>query len=189
VQVDLIETSKALSKIDEKYSKSMRDELFSSHTQAYFSFITTVGTYKKIQDAINQIEKVYYDRSLYLEKFNNFRDAINDFLQGGKEFNFDDDGTFRFSNKGRPVRISQLSSGEKHLIAIFGHLCVSNDDSSVFIADEPELSLHLEWQRKILPTINKLSPNTQVIVATHSPGIISRNSNKIDIEECYSYVK
>ncbi|MDH5939765.1 hypothetical protein L8R84_27215 [Vibrio splendidus] len=136
VQVDLIEASKALSQIDEKCSESMRDELFNRHTKAYFSFLTTVGTYKKIQDAINQIEKVYYDRSLYLEKFNNFRDAINDFLQGEKEFNFDDDGTFRFSNKGRPVRISQLSSGEKHLIAIFGHLCVSNDDSSVFIADE-----------------------------------------------------
>ncbi|TKG02408.1 hypothetical protein FCV76_08380 [Vibrio sp. F13] len=189
VQEDLIAANKKLSRLDESALDSDREEVISGYTKAYFTFLTTVGTYSKIQDAINQIEKVYYERYLYLRKFNDFKDAINDFLLDGKEFTFDDDGTFRFSNKGRHVRMSQLSSGEKHLIAIFGHLCVSNDDSSVFIADEPELSLHLEWQRKILPTINRLSPSTQVIVATHSPAIISKKSKKIDIEECYTYVK
>ncbi|MCR9931853.1 AAA family ATPase, partial [Vibrio antiquarius] len=122
-----------------------------------------------------------------LRRFELFKNVINDFLSENKAFTYDDDGTFRFTHSNRAVPMEHLSSGEKHLIAILGYLCTSNNDSSVFIADEPEISLHLEWQRKILPAVKILSPNTQVIVATHSPSIISDDSLQIDIEDCYSY--
>jgi predicted ATP-dependent endonuclease of OLD family len=41
----------------------------------------------------------------------------------------------------------------------------------LFIADEPELSLHIDWQRKILNALLDLNPKAQIIVATHSPEI------------------
>ncbi|WP_086970204.1 AAA family ATPase [Vibrio coralliirubri] len=193
IQKNLLDASINLDEINNKGNVEHKDfdekkikDVYTAYTKAYFTYLSTVGTYKKIQDAITEIEAVYYERSLLLTKFEDFKFAINDFLSSGKEFTFDDDGTFIFSNKGRPVKMIHLSSGEKNLIAILGHLCTSNTESSVFIADEPELSLHLEWQRKMLPTINRLSPNTQVIVATHSPSIIVKESRLIDIEECYS---
>ncbi|MEX0336418.1 AAA family ATPase [Vibrio tubiashii] len=168
-----------------KATEEEREDSFTEYTRAYFDFVQKVGLYDKLQQAITEIEKVYLEKSIHLKKFEQFRDAINDFLSDSKTFYYDDDGTFRFENNGRLVNLQHLSSGEKHLIAILGHLCTSTSDSSVFIADEPELSLHLEWQRKILPTIKKLSPNVQVIVATHSPAIISKEAKRIDIVRCY----
>jgi predicted ATP-dependent endonuclease of OLD family len=38
--------------------------------------------------------------------------------------------------------------------------------------DEPEISLHLDWQRKLIGYIRELNPNVQIIMSTHSPGII-----------------
>jgi ABC-type cobalamin/Fe3+-siderophores transport system ATPase subunit len=50
--------------------------------------------------------------------------------------------------------------------------------------DEPELSLHIEWQREIIPAIMKLNPNAQIIAATHSPEVASKYSDAIfDMED------
>ena len=38
--------------------------------------------------------------------------------------------------------------------------------------DEPEISMHLDWQRSLLTNIKALNPNCQIILATHSPGVI-----------------
>jgi len=54
----------------------------------------------------------------------------------------------------------------------------------MFFADEPELSLHIEWQEKIISSIRDLNPNSQIIVATHSPEIAGRwRENMIDMED------
>ncbi|MCE7661338.1 AAA family ATPase [Vibrio fluvialis] len=172
---------------NEEYKNKPSDiDSVNRYSAAYINFATTFGMYKKLQDAISQIEVVYHKKYLSLNKFEKFKSAINEFLSDNKKFNFDDDGTFNFTHNGKPVQLEHLSSGEQQLIAILGRLCTATDSSSTFIADEPELSLHLEWQRKILPTIKNLSPDTQIIVATHSPAIISKESHKIDIEECYT---
>lgn len=44
----------------------------------------------------------------------------------------------------------------------------------VYLADEPEISLHIEWQRKILPAVKRLNPFAQIIAATHSPEVASK---------------
>jgi len=38
--------------------------------------------------------------------------------------------------------------------------------------DEPEISLHFDWQKKLIGFINALNPNIQIILATHSPAVI-----------------
>jgi predicted ATP-binding protein involved in virulence len=43
---------------------------------------------------------------------------------------------------------------------------------NILLIDEPELSLHLKWQRQFVPAIREASPSTQMILATHSPEII-----------------
>lgn len=53
----------------------------------------------------------------------------------------------------------------------------------IFIADEPELSLHVKWQEKLINAIRELNPNAQLIIATHSPDIVADYRNKvIDME-------
>lgn len=38
--------------------------------------------------------------------------------------------------------------------------------------DEPEVSLHLSWQEKIIDAITNINPEIQIIAVTHSPGIV-----------------
>ena len=72
------------------------------------------------------------------------------------------------------IAINQLSSGEKQLIILLTEALLQKGKQTLFIADEPELSLHIEWQRKVISSIRKLNPNSQIIVATHSPEIVGK---------------
>lgn len=105
---------------------------------------------------------------------------MNKFLNN-KYFCINKNGSFEVRSGSRIIDLKNLSSGEKHIIALLGRAALSRSNGAVFIADEPELSLHLTWQRMMLPSILELSPKSQIIVATHSPSIISRKSNKIDL--------
>ena len=69
-----------------------------------------------------------------------------------------------------------LSAGEKQILSF---LCYNafNRDMTVFI-DEPELSLHIDWQRRLFPTLLKQEQNNQFFVATHSPFIYTKYSDK-----------
>ena len=86
--------------------------------------------------------------------------------------------------KNGDVPISKLSSGEKQLIILLTEALLQREQSFLFIADEPELSLHISWQREILPAIRILNPNAQLIVATHSPEVAGKYLGKIlDMED------
>lgn len=77
--------------------------------------------------------------------------------------------------------LSGLSSGERQVLILLTYLAFSMDSSksSIFLVDEPELSLHLHWQAKLIPAMRKLTPNgCQVIMATHAPEIAGRARDK-----------
>jgi predicted ATPase len=72
---------------------------------------------------------------------------------------------------GTTISPQQLSSGEKHLLKLFIEV-VSVAESSIII-DEPELSMHIDWQKTLLQNMNMLNSSAQLIVATHSPEVMS----------------
>jgi predicted ATP-binding protein involved in virulence len=82
--------------------------------------------------------------------------------------------------------IFELSSGEKHLIIILAYLAFCDESSSVFVVDEPELSLHITWQEIFVDAVQKANPNAQLIFATHSPSIIARKERQ---KNCIDLVK
>ena len=75
---------------------------------------------------------------------------------------------------GQNATAFELSSGEKQILLMITHLIFYEDRTSpgIFIIDEPELSLHLGWQEIFVSSIREASPNTQFILATHSPSVI-----------------
>jgi ABC-type cobalamin/Fe3+-siderophores transport system ATPase subunit len=77
------------------------------------------------------------------------------------------------------IPIAKLSSGEKQLIILLAEALLQRGRHYVYLADEPELSLHIDWQRKIIPAIKKLNQNAQIIAATHSPEVASKYRNNI----------
>ncbi|MCR4994226.1 MAG: AAA family ATPase [Bacteroidales bacterium] len=65
-----------------------------------------------------------------------------------------------------------LSSGEKQMLIILLTVLVEDRQPYVLMMDEPEISLHIEWQQQLLELITDLNPNAQVILTTHSPAVI-----------------
>ena len=66
----------------------------------------------------------------------------------------------------------QLSSGEKQMLAILLTVLVENREPYALLMDEPEISLHIDWQQRLIDLIRQLNPNAQIILSTHSPALI-----------------
>ncbi|MBH2618308.1 AAA family ATPase [Serratia ureilytica] len=70
------------------------------------------------------------------------------------------------------IELNCLSSGERQLIYIMATVANTNNSPTFLLMDEPEISLHLNWQERIIDSIKAINPNCQIIVVTHSPAII-----------------
>lgn len=71
------------------------------------------------------------------------------------------------------LRLNDLSSGEQQLYYKVASLILIEPTDSLILIDEPELSLHPEWQATFISTLKKIGSNNQFIIATHSPYIVS----------------
>lgn len=66
----------------------------------------------------------------------------------------------------------KLSSGEKQMLVILLTVLVQDKQPCVLLMDEPEVSLHVEWQQRIIEIIREMNPNAQLILTTHSPAMV-----------------
>ena len=94
--------------------------------------------------------------------------------------------------EGKEFDINGLSSGEKQLFLRALSLKFLNVNNSIILIDEPEISLHPRWQRKIVNVYENIGENNQIIIATHSPHIIGnvkkeqlRVMNSDELDETY----
>ena len=105
---------------------------------------------------------------------NAFQDIINTRLLF-KAFGITKENTFRFvSDHGNKVEVSDLSSGEQHLLVLYSQLLFRTKPDTLVMIDEPELSMNVVWQRNFLKDLQRIVElrKFDVLVATHSPMII-----------------
>lgn len=69
------------------------------------------------------------------------------------------------------IPLYKLSSGEKQLLLILMRVFLMEEKPYILLMDEPEISLHIEWQYKLFEEIRHLNPNCQIITSTHSPSL------------------
>ncbi len=101
-----------------------------------------------------------------------FQDIIDDlFRETGKKI-VRTENEIRFSQIGETLVPYQLSSGEKQMLAIMLTVLVEDQLPYVLFMDEPEVSLHVDWQQRLIDLILQLNPNVQIILTTHSPAVI-----------------
>lgn len=108
------------------------------------------------------------------------------FKESGKRLSFDSNYELTFTISGaeaiigpdlkeKPRSLKELSSGERQILIILTYLAFVSGENSVFVIDEPELSLHLVWQRLLIDAVKQLRPKgCQVVLATHAPEIAGR---------------
>ena len=75
------------------------------------------------------------------------------------------------TKNGETLQLSDLSAGEKQLLYLLLTVFLMDEKPSILLLDEPELSLHITWQEKLLDALRKLNPACQIIMTTHSPSI------------------
>lgn len=82
---------------------------------------------------------------------------------------------------GEDIDFDHLSSGEKQLILLFCNVILASTNAAIFIIDEPELSLNIKWQRKLLDTLINLASHghVQFIIATHSIELLTKHANNV----------
>lgn len=94
------------------------------------------------------------------------------------------------SNHIEPLKLSNLSSGEKNLLMLLSKIIRHSTSCSIIIIDEPEISLNIKWQRTLIKTLRMLTEgqNVQFIIATHSFEILSGMSkNVVKLEDNKEY--
>lgn len=74
------------------------------------------------------------------------------------------------------ISIEYLSAGEKNFLSFLVY-ATSLEEGVIFI-DEPELNLHIDWQRALVSTLRDIAPNVQLFMASHSPGIYTNYTDK-----------
>jgi energy-coupling factor transporter ATP-binding protein EcfA2 len=123
-----------------------------------------------------------------LDALEPLHEAIDAFIQifnsfyHNKTVSFDlQKGMFVRTTWGATVPLTSLSSGERQLLLLFCNIIVARDSQSIFIIDEPELSLNVKWQRRLVDTLlefTKLNP-IQFILASHSIELTSRHASHV----------
>ena len=106
------------------------------------------------------------------QKKSRFQDIVDDlFRETGKKI-IRTENELRFTQIGEVLLPYQLSSGEKQMLIILLTVLVEDNQPYVLFMDEPEASLHLEWQKRLVDLCVELNPNVQIILTTHSPAIV-----------------
>lgn len=114
-----------------------------------------------------------------------YEQIVSSFLNQ-KRVEVSEDGTLvikSLAQKKQDLETHLLSSGEKQIVILLTQALLWEDKPVVYVVDEPELSLHVTWQGKLLKSLQDLAGRIQIIVATHSPDIAGPfPNNQIDLE-------
>lgn len=159
--------NETLNMVDARIRSALDFQLY--HLQRkYLDYQVNIGN-----RIIEQLQSGHADAAQRLsEKKARFQDIVDDlFTETGKKI-VRTENEIRFSQIGETLVPYQLSSGEKQILAILLTLLVEDNLPYVLFMDEPEVSLHIEWQKRLIDLCIELNPNVQIILTTHSPAVV-----------------
>ncbi|KYM63709.1 hypothetical protein A2U16_07560 [Fusobacterium necrophorum subsp. funduliforme] len=137
---------------------------------------------KSTKEYLSNLIKEIKDNTIF-----QYLDGINSFFQQtGKEVYLDKENTdihIRSLLKGGDIKVEDLSSGETELLIVYTKLFFECKSNTIILLDEPERSLHIEWQVSLGEVMGKILQNennttSQLIIATHSPFILQNMNEK-----------
>jgi len=127
----------------------------------------TLETYVQMLENQNEVRERLTTRLLRFE-------AIMDEFLIGKKIHLDADKGLKIeTSQGNEIKEIQLSSGEYHFLYMMVTALVSHSFGTIIAIDEPELSLHVSWQRKLIRALRDCASGASplFLFATHSSAI------------------
>ncbi|QSV74099.1 MAG: ATP-binding protein [Aphanizomenon flos-aquae KM1D3_PB] len=170
IEIILARVGKELSENDkDEIRQSVLNQSFENPSLTYI-LKKLVEIYEKQKELDNSVKK--------------FRDICNQYLINKKVF-YDESAIKIFIKSDKTdseIALNKLSSGEKQIISIFSKIYLSEADKKfIVLFDEPELSLSMIWQQKLLPDIINSGKCELLLAVTHSPFIFDNELDKYAI--------
>ena len=141
----------------------------------------TIPLFNRTREIVKFAQELENKRKVLFQSIHAFEEIVNSFLNE-KTIQVTEQGELEIipaRSNARPIDWRHLSSGEKQILILLTQALLSEKTPVVYVADEPELSLHVDWQEKLLGALTQLAGRCQFIVATHSPDIASGFGDKI----------
>lgn len=162
---EIIKEKKALDQEMSPLSARLMAAIFDTHEMSLNSYRLKAT---ESQAASNRINK----------RLQQWISTVNDFFfTTRKTFDIQGNNVFFKRDNGEKLSLEHLSAGEKQLLIILTHALIQDKEPFVLLMDEPEISLDIDWQYKLIHTIRKFNPSCQLFIATHSPGIFGDGWN------------
>ena len=160
----------AVARMDLSLATELDWQLFQLQRK-YLDYQVNIGN--RIIEALQSGDANASERAQLLSKpKQRFQDIIDHLFAGTGKKLVRTENEIRFLQFGETLVPYQLSSGEKQMLIILLTVLVEDQQNYVLFMDEPEISLHVEWQNQLIDLITELNPNVQIILATHSPAVI-----------------
>ncbi|HDW8004499.1 TPA: AAA family ATPase [Bacillus cereus] len=130
---------------------------------------------------ITKYLKIYESSKIHDEKIHLFIKVCNsyfkdkNFIYDAKNVHINLVSKYDLSKK---IHLKSLSSGEKQIVSLFASLYLTGKENFVILFDEPELSLSIKWQEKLLKDILQSKKCNFMMAVTHSPFIVPKELRK-----------
>ncbi len=182
-----IETIDDINKLKEENSKLEKNRnefkavgLLEDEKEEKFNIPDDIDALTKAVLSVN-IQNMKVKLTIFDELYNKlkiFLDILNNKRLSFKKISIHPKKGFIFKNSnGKILEATELSSGEQHEIVMFYELLFKVPETSLVLIDEPEISLHIAWQKDFLNDMSEIVKirNFDILVATHSPSIVDGN--------------
>lgn len=141
---------------------------------------------------INELINIYEKNKQLDDNLENFKDVCNRYLVN-KNIEYDKfkiECKVEQQNTKQSIPLKSLSSGEKQIISLFSKLYLNSEEKNIVLFDEPELSLSILWQKKLVPDIINSNRCNFIAIITHSPFIFDNEFREraIDLKEYISSI-
>lgn len=161
-------------KLSEKFPWSHSDLDFKlAHTiDKYYMYIVELS--KQIQQEINKPSINQTQLQQYYQDMTEMQDICNSLFEPSLKWDGDSSQVqfLLLKHGNKVISPGELSSGEKQMLVLLINTLLLLKKECIVFWDEPELSMHVDWQKILIATMQKINPNMQLIIATHSPFII-----------------
>ncbi|EPG4113885.1 TPA: AAA family ATPase [Klebsiella pneumoniae] len=128
-----------------------------------------------LEKTIRELE----EKSDYKRELNDFIAIVNSFFElTNRKIFIDNEGLISLEYKENYYKWFDFSKGEMTLLSLLLIVYLHRNENVIFLFDEPDLSLHIKWQKNLISKLAAIAPSSQFIISTHSPALIGNYNDQ-----------
>ncbi|HHH4239249.1 TPA: AAA family ATPase, partial [Enterobacter hormaechei subsp. steigerwaltii] len=128
-----------------------------------------------LEKTIRELE----EKSDYKRELNDFIAIVNSFFElTNRKIFIDNEGLISLEYKENYYKWFDFSKGEMTLLSLLLVVYLHRNENVIFLFDEPDLSLHIKWQKNLISKLAAIAPSSQFIISTHSPALIGNYNDQ-----------